>query len=85
MSYVERYVRGTWRASCQRCGFDFKASELRKEPGTDLRVCRDCRDPRHPQERIKARADRQDVAWVSPPLERDVSPGSGNEVSADDL
>jgi hypothetical protein len=108
---------GEWKAQCDRCGFYYRASKLAIEY-TGLRVCRgpgtnDCWEPRHPQEKMRGRKDRQAPPWVRPdstviniffdengdalldengyPLldstsvVNDVSPGSGNEVSASDL
>lgn len=50
-------------------------------------VCREtCFEKRHSQDFVKAKPDKQNPPWVRPePTEIDVSPGSGNEVSADDL
>lgn len=82
---MTRFVMGAWNALCQRCGFEYKNYELRKE-WTGLHVCGDCYDIRHPQESLRAKADRQSPPWTSPDIEGpDVSPGSGNEVSPEDL
>lgn len=87
---MDTYVKGQWNAVCDRCGFKYKSGKLRKE-WTGLMVCsgtgtNDCWEARHPQENIKAKADRQAPPWVRPDGEGvDVSPGSGNEVSEDDL
>lgn len=80
-----RFVLGKWNAQCDRCGFDYKNTELKQE-WTGLRVCRECYEPRHPQDRLRAKADRQSTAWTRPQTDgTDVSPGSGNEVSESDL
>lgn len=79
------YEHGQWNAICDRCGFQFKSRKLRRE-WTGLRVCGPCLDPRHPQERLKGKKDRQAPPWVRPETDGpDVSVGSGNEVSAGDL
>lgn len=79
------FVLGAWKAVCDRCGKRLKSHDLRKE-WTGLRVCSSCWEPRHPQDFVKGRVDRQAPPWVRPEQpEIDVSPGSGNEVSADDL
>ena len=79
------YVPGQWNAICDRCGFKFKNVQLRKE-WTGLRVCCECWEPRHPQDFVRGKADHQTPPWVRPDSEgQDVSPGSGNEVSEDDL
>lgn len=84
------YVKGAWKADCDRCGFTFKNRQLAKE-WTGLRVCKgpdtnDCWEPRHPQEKLRGKADRQATPWSRPEQDGpDVSPGSGNEVSPNDL
>lgn len=76
---------GQWKAECDRCGFWFKSRRLQRE-WTGLRVCGDCLDHRHPQERLRAKLDRQAPPWVRPAdLDQDVSVGSGNEVEPGDL
>lgn len=84
------YEMGQWKACCDRCGVAFKSRQLRLE-WTGLRVCHgphtnECWEPRHPQEHLRGVPDRQAPPWTSPrPTEIDVSPGSGNEVSSEDL
>lgn len=75
-----------WRVCCDRCGFKKWNSELREE-WTGLMVCRStCWEARHPQDFVKGKLDKQSTPWARPePAEIDVSPGSGNEVSASDL
>lgn len=76
---------GQWKAICDRCGKRVKARELRKE-WNGLRVCSRCHWPRNPQDKLRARKDNQAPPWVRPePDDIDVSPGSGNEVTPDDL
>ena len=76
---------GSWNAICDRCGQQHKAEQLRRE-WTGLRVCRSCWEPRHPQETLRAKPDRQAPPWTRPQQDGiDVSPGSGNEVTASDL
>lgn len=57
------YKPGDWNAICDRCGFKFKASELREE-WTGLRVCEADFELRHPQDFIKVTPDRISVPWV---------------------
>jgi hypothetical protein len=84
------FVSGQWKACCDRCGFEYLARHLRQE-WTGLRVCagagtNDCWEKRHPQDFVRGTKDRQAPPWVRPePPDVDVSPGSGNEVSAEDL
>lgn len=84
------YVAGQWNAICDRCGFKYKSSRIRKE-WSGLRVCsgpgtNDCWEPRHPQDSLRGKPDHQAVAWARPNNDGpDVFPGSGNEVSQDDL
>lgn len=87
---MDNYVPGQWNAICDRCGFKFKARQLRKE-WTGLMVCdgkgtNECWEPRHPQETRPTRRDQSPLPWTRPDADgTDVSPGSGNEVSQDDL
>ena len=79
------YVKGQWKAVCDRCGFDFLSRQLAQE-WTGLRVCRgpgtnDCFDRRHPQESLRAKADRQSPPWARPPGDED----ENNTTTADDL
>ena len=66
----DNYRAGDWLACCDRCGFRYRASELRKE-WTGLRVCdgpgtNRCYEARHPQEAVPGRADRQTPPWTRP-------------------
>lgn len=54
------YFSGDHNVICDRCGFKKKRSECRKE-WTGLLVCKKCWEPRHPQDFVKARADKQGV------------------------
>ena len=62
---MSTWEAGQWNCICDRCGFQFKARQLRTE-WTGLRVCRDCWEPRHPQDFVKGKADRQAPPWVRP-------------------
>tara|TARA_R110000772_G_scaffold80044_3_gene171077 strand:- start:234 stop:500 length:267 start_codon:yes stop_codon:yes gene_type:complete len=81
---------GQWNVICDRCGFEYKSSQLRKE-WTGLRVCdgadtNECFEVRNPQDLLRGRKDQQATPWSRPePAEIDVSPGSGNEVEPGDL
>tara|TARA_R110000782_G_scaffold218427_1_gene305776 strand:- start:10087 stop:10353 length:267 start_codon:yes stop_codon:yes gene_type:complete len=81
---------GQWNVICDRCGFEYKSRQLRKE-WTGLRVCdgagtNECFETRNPQDFLRGRKDQQNPPWVRPePAEIDVSPGSGNEVDPGDL
>lgn len=59
------YIAGTWKAQCDRCGFNFRNTQLRLE-WTGLRVCSDCFEYRHPQDTLQAREDRQAPPWTRP-------------------
>jgi hypothetical protein len=53
------------KASCQRCSFEYKYNDLRKE-WTGLYVCEYCYDPRHPQDYVKAVPDDMRVPYTRP-------------------
>lgn len=65
---------------CQRCGFEFNLSALKRE-WTGLLVCHgadsnDCWDPRQPQDYVRGVADRQSIKNPSPePQDSFLSPG----------
>ena len=77
---------GQWKAECDRCGRWKHSGELRLE-WTGLRVCADtCWEARHPQEFVRGKKDEQAPPWSRPKRDGiDVSPGSGNEVTEDDV
>lgn len=58
MTYVWHF--GEAKACCDRCGFDFRLPQLRKE-WTGLKVCSTCFDYRHPQDFVRGVPDRQAV------------------------
>lgn len=66
----DNYKLGDARAICDRCGQEFRRSQLRKE-WTGLRVCdgpstSNCYEVRHPQEFVRGKADKQTPAWTRP-------------------
>jgi hypothetical protein len=73
---------------CDRCGFEYNLSRLRKE-WTGLMVCsgpgtNGCWEPRHPQEYVRGVPDRQ---GVRPGMRPEPEPIylTTNQVSPDDL
>lgn len=67
---MSRYVKGQWNAICDRCGFEYKSGQIKRE-WTGLRVCtgggtNDCFEHRHPQDFVKGKRDRQSPPWVRP-------------------
>lgn len=69
--WVGEYEPGKWKAECDRCGFDYKNDQLRKE-WTGLMVCHgpgtnQCWEPRHPQDFVKGVPDPQAVPWTRQP------------------
>lgn len=68
MAYA--FVPGDPPAICDRCGFKYHLSQLRKE-WTGFMVCHgpgtnDCWEPRHPQEFVRGVRDRQHVPNARP-------------------
>jgi hypothetical protein len=47
---TDRFVSGTYKRECDRCGHDFLRNQLRKEERTGSIVCEFCYDPPHPQD-----------------------------------
>lgn len=65
MGYFSRYDRGDWKAVCDSCGREFKASQLRKR-WDSLMVCEDDWEPRQPQDFVRGVADNQAPPWTRP-------------------
>lgn len=65
MSYVPTYKKSDWKAICDRCGFLFKASQL-KETWDGLYVDQACWEPRHPMDFQKGIKDDPSVPWTRP-------------------
>jgi len=63
VTYNPSYSKGDHKSICDRCGFLFKASELKKE-WNGLMVCRDDFETRHPQDFLRGIKDDQSVAWT---------------------
>lgn len=76
------YRHGDANAICDRCGFKYRLSELRKE-WTGLKVCSPCWDPRHPQDFVRGVPDHQAVPGARP-RPTDVFIGV-NDVQPEDL
>lgn len=62
MSYKSSYSKGDWKAVCDSCGREFKASELRKR-WDGLMVCSVDYETRHPQDFVRGVLDTQVVPW----------------------
>ncbi len=60
------YERGTWNATCFQCGSYFKALDLVKH-WQGYWVCRECWEPRHPQDFAKALSEDSTPPWIQPP------------------
>lgn len=63
MSYKPSYKKGDWLVICDRDGFKYKASEMRKE-WNGLIVHKNNFETRHPQEFVRGRKDDQSVPWT---------------------
>jgi hypothetical protein len=67
-------VIGEWNVICDRCGFQFKASQL-KDEWTGLKVCKECWESRHPQDMLPAPRPETSPPWTRPvPEDGDASP-----------
>lgn len=69
---VDKAEVGAWNARCDRCGWKFKNYELHKT-WDNLFVCRECWEPRHPQDFVRGVKDDPSVPWSRP----DHSPDDG--------
>jgi len=68
MSY---FKHGSYNGICDRCGFEFKMYQLRKD-WQGLMVCREDYEPRHPLDFIRTRPERGGVP-VSRPEPEDIN------------
>lgn len=59
------YKPGQWKATCDRCGYEFLAKDLHKD-WQGLRVCKHDLETRHPQDFIKVRPERITPPWTRP-------------------
>lgn len=59
------YRKGDWKAICDICGFEYLASELRKN-SDGLMVCKWDYEDEHPQDHVRSIKDRQKVPWTRP-------------------
>lgn len=59
------FLSGQWNAICDRCGFKFKSSELKKD-WQGLMVCEEDYETRHPQDFIRVRTEKVLPEWVRP-------------------
>ena len=79
---AQTFATGRWAiAVCDRCGWKYKWSTLRTEPGTLLKVCSTCNDGRysmvaHPQNFIATNTvDAIALRWARP----DLAPNYGGD------
>jgi len=62
---MSTYKPGQWNSICDRCGLEFKSSELKKD-WQGLMVDDKCYEQRHPQDLIKIHADTSATPWARP-------------------
>jgi len=71
MGRADYYDPSSYNAICDRCGFKYKANQLRKE-WTGWMVCDSCWEPRHPQEFLRGRDEDENVQWTRPDTDDEV-------------
>jgi hypothetical protein len=57
------YKHGSWNVLCDRCGFKFKAEDVRKD-WQGLYVCHSCFEPRHPQDFLRGVEEKAAPAYI---------------------
>lgn len=82
MGKADFFRLGDWNRICDRTGFKIKASQTRKEWNNQI-VRKESWEPRHPQDLIRSKPDRQQVE--DPRTERADYFLNTNEVSSEDL
>ena len=78
MGRADFFKEGDYNAICDRCGFKYKASELRMT-WDGLFVCPKDWEPRHPQDFVRGVPDKQSVA-IARPEQADIFVDSGMRV-----
>lgn len=59
------YQMGEWNACCDQCGRVFKSGKLMPRWDNAM-VCRQCWEPRQPQDLIRGIPDNMSVPWSRP-------------------
>lgn len=78
----DEFILGDSKSCCDVCGFNFKHSQLRKRWDGAM-VCAKDWEPRHPQDSIRIRGERNNVKDARPePAYRFLAVG---EITVDDL
>jgi hypothetical protein len=78
---ADEFILGDSNGICDCCGFKFKQSQLRKRWDGAM-VCKADYEPRHPQDFVKARPERNHVKNARPGAEphfveaNEITPGS---------
>jgi len=62
---MSTYKPGQWNAICDRCGFKFKSSELKKD-WQGLMVCSHDYELRNPQDFLRVRPEKIAPDWARP-------------------
>lgn len=67
-----KYIPGDWWVICERCGFKYRQSQMKKE-WTGLLVCaKNCWEPRHPQDFLRSVPEKQpNPEYINPPNDAD--------------
>jgi hypothetical protein len=84
MPYRPRYDKGDWKAICDSCGRELKASELRKR-WDGFMVCAGDWEPRQPQDFVRGVADFQAPPFTRPEPADIFIPFNFNTVASDSV
>ena len=82
MAYIRNFILGDSKSVCDVCGFHYKHSQLRKRWDNAM-VCPEDWEPRHPQDMIKPRPEKNNVKDAR--IEPEYRFLDTNEISASDL
>ena len=73
MGQADHLVLGDYNAACFECGGKRKASQLQKH-WKGYYVCKDCWEPRHPQDFVGVVPKEDTPAWTQPENEVFIAP-----------
>lgn len=65
MGRADFFKEGDWNRVCDVCARKFKASDTKKQ-WNGLITCVDCWEPRHPQDHVRGKRDKQSPPWTRP-------------------
>lgn len=77
MGRADFYADGQYNFICDQCGFKRKSKDMRRQ-WDGLQVCKNCWEPRHPQDFVKGVKDDPSVPVARPDQDPTFTEGAQN-------